>query len=194
MLLTQNSPALQATDPTNKKRDPLGLAPLPIENRQRYLRFMLSQKSETLIPLTDILEVMQLAFADMLPVPGMPSCVRGVCSWQGETLWLVDLNHMMGSVPSAQQSQRSLSQPSTSAQKPTIIVVQAQQKSLGLVVESVSDIDLFDPSHIRMEKGLCPPSLEPYVMGYCPEQAGTVLNVSKIIHSPLLQSHETSPR
>ena len=184
MLLTQNSLTPQATDPTDEKQDPLGLAPLPIENRQRYLRFMLFQKTETLIPLTDILEVMQLSFNDMLPVPHMPSCVLGVCSWQGETLWLVDLNHMASNSPTPQQP--------TTALKITVIVVQTQQKYLGLVVESVGDIDLFNPSHIRMEKGLCPPSLEPYVAGYCPEQAGTVLDVSKIIHSPRLQPYSES--
>lgn len=134
-----------------------------------------------LIPLSDILEVMQLSFEDILPVPDMPGCVLGVCSWQSETLWLVDLNEMVGDRPLIQQ-------PAAIA-KPTVIIVQAQGKSLGLVIESVSDIDLINPSQIQMERGICPASLEPYVTGYCPNQSGTVLSASKIIHSPLLQPH-----
>ena len=127
------------------------------------------------------MEVIQLAFEEILPVPDMPGCVLGVCSWQGETLWLIDLNDMVGDRPLLQQ-------PAAIA-NPMIIVVQAQGKSLGLVVKSVSDIDLINPSQIQLEKGLCPSSLEPYVTGYCPHQAGTVLSASKIIHSPLLQPH-----
>ena len=188
MPLTRQASAMQASDVTNKSttdnaRDPLGLTPLPIDSRQRYLRFILSQKREVLIPLFNILEVMQLAFEDILPVPNMPSCVLGVCGWQSEALWLVDLNSMVGDRPLLQQP--------TNAVALTIIVVQTQEKSLGLVVEGVSDINLFDPAHIRMEKGLCPPSLEPYVLGYCPDRADIVLDVSKIIHSPLLQSHSS---
>ena len=60
-----------------------------------------------------------------------------------------------------------------------IIVIQAQGKSLGLAVESVSDIDLINSAQIQMEKGICPVLLEPYVVGYCPNQAGTVLSQGK---------------
>ena len=112
----------------------------------------------------------------------MPGCILGVCSWQGETLWLVDLNHMVGYTPLCRQSQL--------VSPPIVIVVQAKGKSLGLVVEQVSDVDLFDESTIHMEPGLCPPSLEPFVTGYCPQQGGTVLNTSAIVNSPLWQSHQ----
>lgn len=185
MLLTVNEPgskslstSLSASD---IKRDPLGLTPLPVDNRKRFLRFMLSQKNDALIPLHQILEVMQLPLEDIFPVPDMPGCILGVCSWQGETLWLVDLNHMVGYTPLCQQSQL--------VSPPIVIVIQAEGRSLGLVVEQVSDVDLFDETTIHMEAGLCPPSIEPFVMGYCPQQKGTVLNISAIVNSPLWQSH-----
>lgn len=185
MLLTDNEPAIKSlSSPLNgleAKRDPLGLTPLPVDNRKRFLRFMLSQKNDALLPLHQILEVMQLALEDIFPVPDMPGCILGVCSWQGETLWLIDLNHMVGYTPLCQQSQ--LIAP------PIVIVVQVDGRSLGLVVEQVSDVDLFDESTIHMETGLCPPPLEPFVVGYCPQQGGTVLSVSAIVHSPLWQSH-----
>lgn len=144
---------------------------------------MLSQKNDALLPLDQILEVMQLAIEDIFPVPDMPGCILGVCSWKGETLWLVDLNHLVGYQPLLQQSQI--------ARLPIVIVVQSAGRALGLVVAQVSDIDLFDEEKIHMEPGLCPPSLEPFVSGYCPQQGGTVLNVSAIVNSTLWQSHRT---
>jgi positive phototaxis protein PixI len=142
---------------------------------------MLSQKNDALLPLEKILEVMQLALEDIFPVPDMPGCILGVCSWQGETLWLVDLNHLVGYQPLCQQSKL--------VNPPIVIVVQSAGRSLGLVVEQVSDVDLFDQSKIHLEAGLCPPALEPFVLGYCPQQGGTVLNISAIVESPLWQSH-----
>lgn len=169
-------------NPLGTQQDPLGLHPLPDESRQRFLRFVLDQKNDTLLPLNRVLEVMQLALEDIFPVPDMPGCVLGVCSWQGETLWLVDLNHMVGYQPLYQQSQSPI--------LPFVIVVQFGDRSLGLVVERIEDVDLFDEATIHLEPGLCLHSLELYVLGYCPQQGGTVLNVEAIINSPLWQSYE----
>lgn len=179
MLMTDRDPYLEPL--AGEQRDPLGLTPLPVDNRQRFLRFTLAQKDDMLLPLTQILEVMQLPLDDIFPVPDMPDCMLGVCSWQGETLWLVDLNHMVGHTPLYQQSQLQ--------QSPFVIVVHTSERTLGLVVEQVGDIDLFDESKIHVEQGLCLPSLEPFVLGYCPQQGGIVLDASTILNSPLWQSH-----
>ncbi len=182
MLSTEQEPALKPLDSISSKQDPLGLTPLPVDNRQRFLRFMLSQENDALLPLKEILEVMQLPLEDIFPVPDMPGCILGVCSWQGETLWLVDLNHLVGYTPLCQQSQL--------VSPPIVIVIQSAGHSLGLVVEQVNDVDLFDEDKIHMEQGLCPPGLEPFVAGYCPQQGGTVLNIASIVNSPLWQSHQ----
>lgn len=180
MLLTEDT-TTKSLSATISKQDPLGLTPIPVDNRQRFLRFMLANENNTLLPLDKILEVMQLPLEDIFPVPDMPGCILGVCSWQGETLWLIDLNHLVGYAPLYQQSQMVSS--------PIVIVVQCAGHSLGLVVEQVSDVDLFDANEIQMEPGLCPASLEPFVSGYCPQQSGTVLSVESIVNSPLWQSH-----
>jgi positive phototaxis protein PixI len=165
----------------NTRKDPLGLIPLPVDNRKRYLRFMLAQKNDTLLPLSEIVEVMQLSLEDIFPVPDMPGCILGVCSWQGETLWLVDLNHLVGYSPLCQRP--------ALVSSPIVIVVQSAGHSLGLVVEQVSDVDLFDESEIHLNSGLCPPSLEPFVLGYCPHQGGIVLDVASLVNSPLWQAN-----
>ncbi|PZO58045.1 MAG: chemotaxis protein [Phormidesmis priestleyi] len=183
MLVTENEPTLKPPNVASRQRDPLGLMPLPVDNRQRFLRFVLSQKNDALLPLEQIVEVMQLSLEDIFPVPDMPGCILGVCSWQGETLWLVDLNHLLGYTPLCQQSQMVM--------PPFVIVVQSAGHSLGLVVEQVSDVSLFDYADIHMESGLCPASLEPFVFGYCPQQGGTVLSVTSIVNSPLWLSHRS---
>jgi positive phototaxis protein PixI len=188
MLMTDQNTVLDALNSPNSpsgaiatKRDPLGLTPLPVDNRRQYLRFMLAQTNDALLPLNEIVEVLQLSLEDIFPIPDMPECILGVCSWQGETLWLVDLNHLVGYTPLYQQSQL--------VSPPIVIVVQSAGHSLGLVVEQVSDIDLFDDSKIHVESGLCPPSLEPFVSGYCPQQGGIVLDIASIVNLPLWQSH-----
>ena len=184
MLLTHNEAASKSAQDASSLAstvDPLGLVPLPVDNRQRFLRFMLSQKDDALLPLDQILEVLQLPIEEIFPVPDVSSSIIGVCSWRGETLWLVDLNHLVGDTPLYQQVQTITS--------PVVIVVQRDGRSLGLVIERVVDVDLFDAEKIHMEAGLCPPGLEPFVLGYCPQQGGTVLDVSAIINTPHLQSH-----
>ena len=183
MQLTDKVPQPKTLSANSTQKDPLGLVPIPVDNRQRFLRFMLSQKEDALIPLHQILEVMQLALEDIFPVPDMPGCVFGVCSWQGETLWLIDLNYLVGYTPLSQQAQ--LSSP------PIVIVVQSAGRSLGLVVEKVGDVELFDENKIHRELGLCSLSLEPFVLGYCPHQGGTVLSVPAIMESPLWRFHSS---
>ena len=183
--LSNNRPSNSgATQPLSLERDPLGLLPIPEDNRQRFLRFVLTQKDDALLPLSSIVEVMQLALEDIFPVPDMPSCILGVCSWRGETLWLVDLNHLVGYTPLCQQPQLT--------RTPIAVVVQSAGRSLGLVVEQVGDVDLFDEAGIRWETGLRPPDLEPYVSGYCPQQGGTVLDPKAIVELPLWHSHNNT--
>ena len=185
MLKTERQFQLESSDYVSPHRDPLGLTPLPEDNRQRFLRFVLGRESNALIPLAQILEVLQIALADIFPVPDMPGCILGVCSWQGETLWLVDLNHLVGYSPLCEQPQQVSS--------PFVIVVRSDERALGLVVEQVDDVDLFDEDKIRTEKGLCLPSLDPFLLGYCPGQGGMVLNVAALVESPLWQSHSSEP-
>lgn len=181
MLFTENEMAVKSTDAISPRPDPLGLAPLPVDNRRRFLRFTLSQRNDILLPLDQILAVLQLPLAEIFPIPDVPSCILGICLWQGKTLWLVDLNQMVGYLPLCQQPQ--------SLMMPIVIVIQHEGRSLGLVVEQVGDVDLLDEKKIYMELGLCPPSLEPFISGYCPQSGGTVLDAAAIINASLLQSH-----
>ena len=172
---------LAALEPTANDLDPLGLKPLPADNRRRYLRFVLDGKDDALLALRQISEVMQIGLEEIFPVPDMPACILGVCSWRAETLWLVDLNHLTGHEPLYRQSRTTATA--------MAIVVQFAGRSLGLVVEQVGDVDLFEEETIHKEPGLCSPGLEPFVLGYCREGEGIVLDAAAIVDAPIWQSH-----
>jgi chemotaxis signal transduction protein len=162
-------------------QDPLGLAPLPVDNRKRFLKFVLSKDQETLLPLDRVLEVMQILPESILSVPNMSNCILGVCIWKGETLWLVDLNTLVGYEALYQQSHR--------LETASVIIVQYQGQTLGLVVKQIDDIELFDENKILTGTGLCPPELESFILGHLPQQGGSVLDTASIFGAPELHTY-----
>jgi len=160
--------------------DPLNLEPLPPENRQRLLRFSLGVEESALLPLEEIAEILRLNTAAILPVPEMPSCVLGICNWRGKMLWLVDLNHLIGSEPLS--FQRAV------PGSPVAMVVEVNDQSLGLVVQQVNDIELHELQQLQpAAPGLFPARLLPFVLGALPGDNGTVLDVKAITQYPLWQ-------
>lgn len=164
------------------QKDPLGLTPLPVDDRERFLRFVLARKNDVLLPIAHIRAVVQLSWVDVLPIPDVSNRVMGLCNWKGKTLWLIDLNEMLGYAALSASSLSSFA----------VIVVDYQKRLLGLVVEQVDDIDLLNSETIRFKSGLCPPSLEPFVLGYYPSHSeecmSTVLSVSAIVEALTLTS------
>lgn len=153
--------------------DPLGLEPIPDDTRQRFLRFKLAEENRTLLPLQDITEVLQLATVEILPIPDISESMLGVCNWRGEILWLADLNALVGNSPLWQQVPL--------LDRPVVIVVQSTQKTIGLVVQQVDDVELIEPESIHQQTDLYSPALAPYVTGYLSEHEGTVLNAIAIV-------------
>lgn len=162
--------------------DFLSEAPLPPETRQRLLRFPLGIEDSALLPLEQITEIFRLNVAEILPVPEMPSQVLGICNWRGEMIWLIDLNYLVGCPPLFRQ--QSLLVP------PTVMVVQVQGQSVGLVVQQVNDIELHDLQQLQpVAPGLFPAKLLPFVLGALRGDNGTVLDVIAIAQYPLWQRH-----
>jgi positive phototaxis protein PixI len=162
--------------------DLLTLDPLPPETRQRLLRFPLSLEDSALLPLEQIMEIIRVNVAEILPVPEMPSCVLGICNWRGTMLWLIDLNHLLGYPPLSQQ-ERVLP-------TPMAMVVQVNDQTVGLVVQRVQDIELHELQQLQpATPGLFPPKLLPFVLGALPGSSGTVLDVTAITQCPLWQVH-----
>lgn len=161
--------------------DFLTLEPLPPETRQRLLRFSLQRKESGLIPLEQISEVLRLNLTEILPVPAMPSCILGACNWRGETLWLIDLNHLVGDLPLTPVASDLL----------VAIVVEVNEQAVGLVVHQVYDIELHDLQQLQPSAvGLFAPKLMPFVLGALPGDQGIVLDISAIANCPLWQIHQ----
>ncbi|MEM1308281.1 MAG: chemotaxis protein CheW [Cyanobacteria bacterium P01_H01_bin.153] len=174
MLSDAPKPGLIATtEEAATHKDPLGLAPIPEDKRQRFLQFRLAEESKILLPLHDVVEVLQLETAEILPVPEVSSWVVGVCNWRGEILWLVDLNTLVGNSPLWQQE--------PTLEQPTAIIVQSEGCAVGLVVNQVNDVEQFDPEHISQQTDLCSAGLAAIVAGYLPDHQGIVLDVSATV-------------
>ena len=162
---------------TSLELDPLGLAPLPEDTRQRFLRFKLSDENQTLLPLEVVVEVLQLEPVEILPMPEVPAYLLGVCSWLGEILWLVDVNVLVGHAPLWQQTPM--------LNQPVVIVVESGDRKIGLVVEQVDDVEMIAPETLHLPTELYSTALAPFVMGYVPNHGGTVLDVDVIVERSL---------
>ena len=129
------------------------------KSEQKFISFQLGLKDIALLPLERVTELFQVSVADILPVPEVPSCVLGIYNWREEILWLVDLNALTG-FPAINQQDTPLLTLMT-------IVVQTQDKSLGLVVQQVKDIELLDVNQLNPpEDRLFSPELLPFLQGY----------------------------
>lgn len=153
------------------------------EPRHKFLRFALGATNSGLLLLEQISEVLHLDLAEILPVPDMPSCVLGIYNWRGKMLWLVDLDHLVDYPPLFHQGRLELL---------TVIVIEINSQSMGLVVRYVNDIELHDPAQLQSAApGLFPPKLLPFIQGYLPGTNGTVLDPEAIARSPLWQIHRS---
>lgn len=181
--LSQGSVNLDALSPTSLSLTSLTPEPLPADTRQQLLRFSLGQDS-ALLPLEQIVEIVQVNVVDILPVPETPDCVWGVCSWQGQLLWAIDLDALVGYSPLLQSEQ--FQQELTSL---VVLVVQLDNQLLGLGVQCVGEIELHELQMLQPSSpGLFPPKLQPFVLGALPECKGAVLDVTAIVQCPLWQT------
>jgi len=181
MLLTESSSEFKPLMSDDTDHDPLGFTSIRLDNRKRFLKFLIYKQQEALLPLCDILEVMQLPRDNILAIPDMPSEILGMCSWQSRTLWLVELNCLVGYRPT--------SQPTQLTEKLSVVVIQHEHQTIGLVVDYVGDVDLIDTETIHTKAGLCSPKLDAFVYGHCPQQKSLVMSVPAIVSAPELHIH-----
>ncbi|MEB3357053.1 MAG: chemotaxis protein CheW [Synechococcales bacterium] len=144
---------------------------------QRFLRFNLVNRQTALIPLQQIREVIQIAPPDILPIPQMPDCVIGVCNHQGSVLWLIDCNLQMG-LPSVLIE--------GSAPTLTVVVMQQESRSLGLVVPCVMGIETYGKAQILPpDKERFSPSLRPFLGGCLANSTSPILSVAALMKVPV---------
>ncbi|MDZ8183599.1 MAG: chemotaxis protein CheW [Nostoc sp. ChiSLP02] len=130
-----------------------------METKQKFLSFHLGIRDTAVISLEHITEVVQVSLPEICGVPQMPSCVLGIYNWRGEMLWLVDLEAMLGYPP--------ISQGSNLLSKMMAIVLEYENKSLGLLVRQLMDIEWLDTKQIKPPNSeLFDPKMSAFLDGY----------------------------
>lgn len=166
---------------------------------QKFLRFHFSPENTALLPLSTIKEVLNISISKIHPVPHMAECLLGIYDYRGEILWLVDLGKQLGLTPSID----SLNFNSNSFLFPTfietaidsgftdtltVIVIQEQEKYLGLVVPKVIDIEMHDVREIQSANdNLFSTEILPFLQGYLIYSSSPVLNPHALIEDSQLQ-------
>ncbi|NJL37548.1 MAG: chemotaxis protein CheW [Leptolyngbyaceae cyanobacterium RM2_2_4] len=141
------------------------------DRRERLLRVYLSLQDSALLPLKHTTEVIRVTGEDILPVPGMPACIPGVCNWRGEMLWLIDLSQLVGFSPLPWR-------------KPGIspfVIVTENDDPVGLLVMQVEEVEMHSLEQLQPPvAGLFLPELMPFVSGILPGSGTPVLDVLAI--------------
>ncbi|MGF1514639.1 MAG: chemotaxis protein CheW [Elainellaceae cyanobacterium] len=176
--MTATDAAIAITQPSVLTLESLDFSQPPPDTRQRLLRFQLNTQDSGLLRLEDIAEVLQIAVASILPVPGVPEEVLGICNWRGNMLWLVDFGSLTGYPALLSQAVGLTSL--------TVLVIQVQGKAVGLGVSQFDDIELHDLNQLQpLALDLFPTKLYPFIAGVLPGDGGVVLNAPSIIQCPL---------
>ncbi|NJM00578.1 MAG: chemotaxis protein CheW [Synechococcaceae cyanobacterium SM2_3_2] len=89
-----------------------------------------------MVPLDSLVEVLPLT--SVVPMPGMPNPVIGICNWRGEVVWLVDVSLLLGKSPLYQNPQPSY----------TAVILDFENQPLGLVAHQVGHIQTIEAQKI----------------------------------------------
>ena len=161
---------------------------------QKFLRFNFSADSTALLPLSTIKEVLNISFNKIHPVPHMAECLLGIYDYRGEILWLADLGEQLGLTPSINYLNLDRARSSmgeialSSADTLTVIVIQDKEKSLGIVVPKVVDIEIHDTEEIQpASEDLFSPQILPFLQGYLIGLSTPVLDPSSLVEDTQLQ-------
>ncbi len=108
---------------------------------QQFLSFALNSDKRAMLSTQQLVEIIRLDPASVVQIPEMPSAVVGVCPWQGEVLWLVDLSYLIGGSPLLSSDEHPYDC--------SILKVRTQTGNLGLVVAKIGKLVSCDPTQIQ---------------------------------------------
>jgi chemotaxis signal transduction protein len=137
--------------------------PSSISQTENYLSFYLTPQYQALLSTRQLAEIIHLGASEIVPIPEMPAAVAGVCSWQGEVLWLVDLSYWSGATPlltSALTSSHLTENPRSfdtyDGSHCSVLKVKCQGGTLGLLVHQVGQLQSCDVQQIQSLKDPSP--------------------------------------
>jgi positive phototaxis protein PixI len=141
---------------------------------RNFLSFSVDAPVAGLLPAGQLLEVLAVAIDEIMPISGMPEAVMGVCNWRGEVLWLVDFSVAL---QTERLCDRGLLLPQYN-----VLIAQSDQGPVGLVVQTVGQMQWIDPIEIYPA-----PTAQPGLQGYwkSPDGAETfaLLNLDHLLQN-----------
>ncbi|MDJ0704114.1 MAG: chemotaxis protein CheW [Leptolyngbyaceae cyanobacterium MO_188.B28] len=147
---------------------------------ETYLKIQLGVKTSAVISTKHVQEALVLPADQLTPMPNMPPCMLGLINRRSRVLWVVDLAQILG-----------LSNPETSSQQNSLVLLQVGSISLALLVKQIEGIAGFAAETIQSPPGYVTSALVPYLRGCILQQQEIllVLDAEAIIQSPILRNH-----
>ncbi|BAY27671.1 putative CheW protein [Calothrix sp. NIES-2100] len=140
----------------------------PQGNKQRFLRFPLNGKVNGLLPLADLRGVIHVPLTEILPVPQVAECLLGIMNWRGEAIWILDVAGLLGAIHWCRRE---------SVRKSGMaMLVQVQNQTVGLLVEQVHTIEVYNPQErFAISASMLPARLGSFLQGYFIDSQGSPL-------------------
>ncbi len=108
------------------------------ETGERFLGFNIQPDSYALLSLSNLQGAIELPTNEILPVPQMPPYLLGIVNWRGKSTWVADLAQLMGG--------EYYNQRCPQATKVTVLMVQLEATTIGLVVDRTISVATYDPA------------------------------------------------
>jgi positive phototaxis protein PixI len=138
----------------------------------QFLTFPLGGNTAAMLPVSQLAEVLTLAYSQIMPIPDLPRWALGVTNWRGEMLWVVDLAGLAG-LPTLHQQMVGTSNCKVIVTK---VQVETQLVYLGLAVQDVEEMYWCPAAAIISPPTTAiTPGLAPFLAGYTLGNTGQML-------------------
>lgn len=153
------------------------------DRRQRLLgdahvRFHLVSKTQAVLAMQQVQEVISLPAQRLTPMPNMPACILGLMNRRSRAVWVVDLAQVLG-IPGFDANRNQYD----------VILVQVDAIVLAFAVQQIGSITWLSADSIQPAPNHVPTNVQPFLKG-CVLQAAElwlVLDAAAIVHAPLLR-------
>lgn len=138
----------------------------------RYLKFHLDNGNPAILAMEHVQEVLVVPPRRITPMPNMPECVMGLLNRRNRVVWVIDLAQAL-----------SLQPLGSSTGQYSVVIIQVNQITLGLLVLEVNGVTHFAPNVIQAPTELVTSPLITYLHGciYEQEEVLLVLNTEAIV-------------
>ena len=145
-----------------------------------FLKFHLEQQTPAILAMEQVQEVLIIPARRITAMPNMTESVLGLLNRRNRVLWVIDLARLLGLQPLG-----------TNALQYNVVIIQAKQISLGLLVQEVKGVTHFMPDLIQAPTELVTSALIPYLSGciFQEQELLLVLSAEAIVLSPTLYRH-----